>query len=67
MAEILLQKERGLKDVPGDDKTLPIQVAVQNGNLEVLRVLIKFDSDLDCKDEQDNTLLHLAAMSRNTE
>ena len=65
VAEILLQKERGLKDVLNDQMNLPIQIAVKFGNLEVLKVLIMFDSNLVCQDDEGNTLLHFAAMSRN--
>ena len=61
MAEILLEKEPSLNDALNDDGKMPIHHAIMKGNLEVFRVLLKFNPDLDYRDHRHSmNLLHHA-------
>ena len=69
MAEILLEKEPSLNDALDDDDKMPIHHAIstkewqrnRKGNMEVFRVLLKFNPDLDYRDHGHGmNLLHHA-------
>ncbi|KAG6879262.1 hypothetical protein C0992_004009 [Termitomyces sp. T32_za158] len=47
----------------GDDGISPLHVAAQNGQLEILRLLLEHHADTNLKNYMDQLPLHLAAQN----
>lgn len=63
----LLRQDPSLANVPDEAdrfSSLPLHLAAQGGDLEIVKVLLDAGVDVDCGDSDESTPLHVAAMNR---
>lgn len=65
MQYMIEKRKPDLNKQTGPNKLSPLKIAILNAKKEILEELVKHDIDINQKDNQGNTALHYAALTKN--